>query len=65
MHRNLIASIEKTGEKIDIAILQAPMLIENFTDRAQEFVRLAERANSDRDRDLFFKMARAWYGLSE
>ena len=41
------------------------MLIDHFIDRAKEYIRLAERTKSARDREFFVKMARAWYGIAE
>jgi hypothetical protein len=41
------------------------MLIHDFSDRAKECLRLAQRATSAHDQDLFMAMARAWYGLTE
>ena len=41
------------------------MLIQDFGERAVECVKLAERAHSERDRELFFEMACAWCGLYE
>ena len=41
------------------------MLIRDFSERAAECVRLAERAHSEHDRELFIEMARAWCGLYE
>lgn len=41
------------------------MLFHNFSDRAQECLRLAERAHSDNDRQFFLELARAWYGLKD
>ena len=38
-------------------------MVENFHHRAEECVRLAERATSNHDKDLFMELARAWYGL--
>ena len=39
------------------------MLIQDFGERAVECVKLAERAHSEHDRELFIEMARAWCGL--
>ena len=36
------------------------MLIQDFGERAAECVRLAERAHSEHDLELFIEMARAW-----
>ena len=41
------------------------MLLHDFSERAQEYIRLAEHARSRHDRDLFIGMALAWYGLAE
>jgi len=41
------------------------MFIQDFGDRAAECVKLAERARSEHDRELFTEMARAWCGLYE
>jgi hypothetical protein len=41
------------------------MLIQDFSERAAECVKLAERARSERDRELFIAMARAWCGINE
>lgn len=41
------------------------MLLHDFSDRAEEYVRLAQRAKTPHDRDLFTEMARAWYGLKD
>jgi hypothetical protein len=41
------------------------MLIQEFGERAAECVKLAERARSEHDRELFMEMARAWCGLYE
>jgi hypothetical protein len=41
------------------------MLVQNFSSRAEECLKLAERAHTPHDRELFLEMARAWYGLSE
>jgi hypothetical protein len=38
------------------------MLIQEFSDRAAEYLRLAERARSAHDRRFFLAMARAWCG---
>jgi hypothetical protein len=40
-------------------------MLEEFSERAMEFVRLAERTQSTDDRSLFMEIARAWYGISE
>ena len=39
------------------------MLLDYFSDRAQECVRLAKKTTSDHDRDLFLTLARAFYGI--
>jgi hypothetical protein len=41
------------------------MLQNQFSDRAEECVRLAQRARSVRDKELFIELARAWWGLHE
>jgi hypothetical protein len=41
------------------------MLIQDFSERAAECIRFAERAKSDHDRRLFVEMARAWCGLTD
>lgn len=41
------------------------MVIQDFSERAAECVKLAERARSEHDRELFTEMARAWCGLYE
>lgn len=41
------------------------MLIRDFSERAAECVKLAERARSEHDRELFIAMARAWCGVNE
>jgi len=41
----------------------ARMLFHDFSDRAEECIRFAQRAKSTHDRDLFMAIARAWYGL--
>jgi hypothetical protein len=35
------------------------MLLQEFSERAAECIRLAERARSEHDRDLFVELARA------
>jgi hypothetical protein len=40
------------------------MLVRDFSDRAEECVRLAQHTKSPHDRELFIEMARAWYGLT-
>ena len=41
------------------------MLLHDFDERAEEFLRLAQRATSPHDRELFIELARAWYGVIE
>ena len=41
------------------------MLFHDFSDRAEECIRFAQRAKSTHDRDLFMAIARAWYGLDD
>jgi hypothetical protein len=41
------------------------MLLHDFSDRAEEYVRLAQRAKSQHDKDFFTAMARAWYGIRD
>ena len=40
-------------------------MLQDFSDRAEEFIRLAQRSRSIRDRDLFIELARACYGVEE
>ena len=40
------------------------MLIRDFSERATECIRYAQRARSNRDREFFVEMARAWCGVS-
>jgi hypothetical protein len=40
------------------------MLLQEFSERAAECNRLAERARSEHDRDLFIELARAWCGVT-
>ncbi|MEA2903631.1 MAG: hypothetical protein QOI12_1018 [Alphaproteobacteria bacterium] len=40
-------------------------LLHDFSDRAEECIRLAQCAHSKHDRDLFTGLARAWYGLDD
>ena len=40
------------------------MLLQEFSERAAECIRLAERARSEHDRDLFIGLARAWCGVT-
>ena len=40
------------------------MLLQEFSERAAECIRLAERARSEHDRDLFIELARAWCGAT-
>jgi hypothetical protein len=35
----------------------------DFSKRAEEYLRLAQHATTERDRELFTSLARAWYGL--
>jgi hypothetical protein len=44
---------------------EASMLIHDFSERAAECVKLAERARTEHDRELFITMARAWCGINE
>jgi hypothetical protein len=41
------------------------MLLDDFSDRAEECMRLANRATSEHDRKLFTEMANAWYGMMD
>jgi hypothetical protein len=41
------------------------MLLHDFSDRAEEYIRLAQRAKSVHDKDFFTEMARAWYGIKD
>jgi hypothetical protein len=41
------------------------MLIQDFSERATECLRSAQRAKSEHDRELFVAMARAWCGVIE
>jgi hypothetical protein len=41
------------------------MRIHDFSNRAEECLRLSQRVTSMKDRQLFLNMARAWYGLEE
>jgi hypothetical protein len=41
------------------------MLLQEFSERAAECIRVAERAKSEHDRDLFIELARAWCGVKE
>jgi hypothetical protein len=41
------------------------MLLHDFSDRAEECIRMAQRATSQHDRDFFIEMARAWYAITE
>jgi hypothetical protein len=47
------------------ALTEVKMLIQSFSQRAAEYIRLAQRARSDHDRDLCIAMARAWCGVKE
>ena len=40
------------------------MLLQEFSERAAECIRLAERARSEYARDLFIELARAWCGVT-
>jgi hypothetical protein len=40
------------------------MLLQEFSERAAECIRMAERAKSEHDRDLFIELARAWCGVT-
>jgi hypothetical protein len=40
------------------------MLLQQFSERAVECIRFAERAKSDHDRDFFTELARAWCGVN-
>ncbi len=40
------------------------MLLQEFSERATECIRMAERSKSDHDRDLLTELARAWCGLT-
>lgn len=41
------------------------MLIKSFSERAAEYLRLAQRARSEHDRKLFIEMACAWCGVNK
>jgi hypothetical protein len=41
------------------------MMLQEFSERAAECIRMAERAKSDQDRDLFIELARAWCGVTK
>jgi hypothetical protein len=41
------------------------MLLYDFSDRAEEYMRLAQLTHSPHDRELFVELARAWYGVEE
>ncbi len=41
------------------------MLIQDFSERAAEYLRLAQQARSEHDRELFIELARAWCGVTE
>lgn len=41
------------------------MLLHDFSERAEEYIRLAQLAQSPHDRELFVELARAWYGVEE
>jgi hypothetical protein len=40
------------------------MLLNDFADRAEECLKLAQRTTSPDDRDLLLEIARAWYGMA-
>ncbi len=40
-------------------------LIYDFSNRAEECMRLAERAHTSHDKQFFVDLARAWYGVAE
>jgi len=40
------------------------MLLQEFSQRAAECVHLAELAKSDRDREFFIELGRAWCGIA-
>jgi hypothetical protein len=41
------------------------LLLQEFSERAAECIRMAERSKSEHDRDLLIELARAWCGLTE
>ena len=41
------------------------MLLQDFSERAEEYIRLAQRTASPHDRELFTELARAWYGVED
>jgi hypothetical protein len=41
------------------------MMLQEFSERAAECIRMAERAKSDHDRGLFIELARAWCGATK
>lgn len=41
------------------------MLLNDFSERAEEFIRLAQLTRSPHDRELFVELARACYGVDE
>jgi hypothetical protein len=47
------------------AFQEDAMLQHHFSDRAEDCVRLAQRARSAHDKELFIELARAWWGLLE
>jgi hypothetical protein len=40
-------------------------MLQEFSERAAECIRMAERAKSDHDRNLFIELARAWCGVTK
>jgi hypothetical protein len=48
-----------------IYLLRLQMLLQEFSERAAECIRMAARATSDHDRDIFIELARAWCGLTK
>jgi len=40
-------------------------MIYDFSDRAEECLKLAQCATSLHDRELFMDLARAWYGMAD
>ena len=40
-------------------------MIYDFSDRAEECLKLAQCATSPHDRELFMDLARAWYGMAD
>jgi hypothetical protein len=41
------------------------MLLQEFSERAAECLHLAEQAKSERDREFFIELGRAWCGVME